>query len=86
MLIDKALAVRGDVLLPLAALTTVGTGWSLAGPPSKGKRSWPSPGGRGNHSLSYERSRVQRRSSRSLSLIAIVQAPHRDRWAPRLRR
>jgi hypothetical protein len=25
----------------LRYLTTVGTGWSLAGPPLKGKRSWP---------------------------------------------
>ena len=33
-------------------------GLVLAGPPRKGKRKWPSPGdGRGNHSLSYERTR-----------------------------
>jgi hypothetical protein len=59
VLIDKALAVGATSCCRSRHLTTVGTGWSLAGPPLKGKRKWPSPGGgRGNHSLSYER--VQR--------------------------
>jgi len=37
-------------------LTTAGRGWSFVGPPSKGKRTWPSPdGGQGKPSLTYER-------------------------------
>src|SRR5205807_4680924 len=59
VLIDKALKFGATSCCRLRHLTTVGTGWSLAGPPLKGKRSWPSPGGgRGNHSMSYERSRA----------------------------
>ena len=67
VLIDKALAVGATSCCRLRHLTTVGTGWSSAGPPLKGKRSWPSPGGgRGNHSMSYERSpAVRRRNNES---------------------
>ena len=59
MPIDKALDQIGATSCCRSRhLTTVGTGWSLAGPPHKGKQSWPSPGGgRGNHSLSYQHSR-----------------------------
>ena len=58
-LIDKALN-RGYVLLPLAHLTTAGTGWSASGPPP-GKKRWPSPGGgRGNNRMPYEKPTVLR--------------------------
>ncbi|MGN6167045.1 MAG: hypothetical protein ACTHQQ_02595, partial [Solirubrobacteraceae bacterium] len=46
-------------------LTTAGTGWSLPGPPHKGKQQRPSPGGgRGKPSLTYKQQwdgRVYRR-------------------------
>ena len=62
MLIDKALAVRGYVLLPLAAPHHRRDGLVFGRPSTKGKQSWPSPGGgRGNHSMSYERSHDGRR-------------------------
>jgi hypothetical protein len=58
VLIDKALT-RGYVLLPLAAPHHRRDGLVFGGPSTKGKQSWPSPGGgRGNHSMSYERSRT----------------------------
>jgi hypothetical protein len=57
MLIDKALAVRGYVLLPLAAPHHRRDGLVFGRPSTKGKQSWPSPGGgRGHNSMSYEHS------------------------------
>ena len=62
VLIDKALN-RGYVLLPLAAPHHRRDGLVFGGPSTKGKQSWPSPGGgRGNHSMSYEQSQAEGRS------------------------
>ena len=57
MLIDKALAGWGYVLLPLAAPHHRRDGLVFGRPSTKGEQSWPSPGGgRGHPSMSYERS------------------------------
>src|SRR5437588_583626 len=44
-LIDKALTFGATSCCRSRHLTTAGTGWSLTGPPLKGKESRPSPGG-----------------------------------------
>src|SRR6185312_11863161 len=55
VLIDKASTAGATSCRRSRHLTTVGTGWSFIGPPRKGKRSRPSPGGgRGNPRLTYQ--------------------------------